>query len=93
MPPLTATTEARIAELFAPEDRALAQELLIEECGNNLPFLDKVDSAGMDRFRLAALQLSGGDLGKLRSAIQLAKTDWRDLLMAAGSENSPPVKG
>ena len=38
----------------------------------------------MDRFRFAVLKLSGGDLDKFDSAIQLAKTDWRDLLMAAG---------
>ena len=35
-------------------------------------------------FVFAALKLSGGDLGELRSAIRLAKADWRDLLVAAG---------
>jgi hypothetical protein len=38
----------------------------------------------MERVRFAVLKLSGGDLEKLRKAIKLAQTDWRDLLMAAG---------
>ena len=63
------------------------QTILVEECGNNLPFLHNTDEAGMDRFRFAALKLSGGDLDKLRDAVRLAKTDWRDLLAAAGFAN------
>jgi hypothetical protein len=42
---------------------------------------------------VAALQLSGGDRAKLDAAIQLAKTDWRDLLVAAGFADTPVVKG
>jgi hypothetical protein len=38
----------------------------------------------LERYRYAALKLSGGDLGRLRQAIELAKSDWRDLLVAAG---------
>ncbi len=37
-----------------------------------------------ERFRFAALRLSNGDLRKLEQAVELAKRDWRDLLMAAG---------
>lgn len=87
VPPLTAETEARIVLLFAPEDRAAVQRILLEECGNNLPFLGKADSIAMDRVRLAVLKLSGGDREKLRAVIQLAKTDWRDVLVAAGAAN------
>jgi hypothetical protein len=38
----------------------------------------------MERIRFAALKLSEGDMGRLRAAIDLAKLDWRDLLMNAG---------
>jgi hypothetical protein len=36
-----------------------------------------------ERVRLAALRIAGGDLEKLRRAIEVAKSDYRDVLMAA----------
>jgi len=36
-----------------------------------------------ERVRLAALKLAGGDLGKLRTAIDRAKLDYRDVLAPA----------
>jgi hypothetical protein len=69
--------------LFAPRNRAEAAKLLVSQCGNNLPFMEDASASALDRFRLAALRLSGGSLKGLRGAIALAKTDWRDLLMAA----------
>ena len=38
------------------------------ECGNNLPFLEKIDKHGLERFRFAALKLGYGKLDELRSA-------------------------
>lgn len=81
---LSPETQRRLEILFREEDRAEAARLLAEECGNNLPFLEKLDERGLERFQFAALKLSEGDLTKLRDAVALAKTDWRDLLMAAG---------
>ena len=46
--------------------------------------LEKLDMFQMDRFRFAALKLSEGKLSTLVAAVDLAKRDWRDLLMAAG---------
>jgi hypothetical protein len=43
----------------------------------------------MDRCRFAALRVSGGDWQKLHSAVRLAKTDWRDLLVVAGFADDP----
>jgi hypothetical protein len=37
----------------------------------------------LERIRFAALKQSGGTLDGLAAAIRLAKTDWRDLLVAA----------
>jgi hypothetical protein len=38
----------------------------------------------MERIWFAALKLGKGDLPAFEAAIRLGKTDWRDLLMAAG---------
>ena len=85
-PPLSPETEKRVDLLFHQDEREKARNILLEECGNNLPFLQELDAVAMERFRFAALKLSHGDLVELRKAIDLAKTDWRDLLVAARFE-------
>jgi hypothetical protein len=82
--PLSPETRRRLDMLFAPENRAAAEQLLVDECGNNLPFLHELNQFQLERFRFAALKLSEGRLPDLEQAIGLAKRDWRDLLMAAG---------
>ncbi len=82
--PLSPETRLRLEALFAPDDRAAAEQMLVEECGNNLPFLYELDQFQLERFRFAAMKFSHGRLDGLRGAIELAKTDWRDLLMGAG---------
>lgn len=84
MPLLSAETEKRVVLMFPPSEHGQVRALLLEQCGNNLPGLEGADSATLDRFRFAALKVSGGNLAKLHRAVQLARTDWRDLLMAAG---------
>jgi hypothetical protein len=76
-------TEKRIGLLFSPDEHEPVRAILLEECGSNLPFSRDVDEAAVERFRFAALKLSEGRLDKLDHAIALAKSDWRDLLMAA----------
>lgn len=58
--------------------------LLRVECGNNLPFCRNDDEFALNRIRFAALKLSDGDLSKLCKVVEIAKCDWRDLLVAAG---------
>lgn len=82
-PQLSSETELRLTLLFAPLHQELARKILLEECGNNLPFLEKLDATAMDRFRFAALKLSCGNLDRLQDAARLATSDWRDLLVAA----------
>ena len=89
MPPLSQATEQRLCLCFPDHTRGLVRHLLLEECGNKLPGLAEADSERMDRFRFAVLKLSGGDLGGLERALLLARTDWRDLLMAAGFGEDP----
>jgi len=81
---LSPETRWRLEAVFAPADRDMAERLLVEECGNNLSLLTELDTNQLERFRFAALKLSDGSLHRLRQAIEVAKTDWRDLLMAAG---------
>ena len=83
-PPLSPETKRRLELLFPPEEQARVAAIIEDECGNNLPFLERYDSFQMERFRFAALKLSEGDLAKLNRAVEVAKVDWRDLLVAAG---------
>jgi len=84
---LSPETQLRVDLLFLLSEREEASRLLIEECGNKLPFLEKLDEYQLERFRFAALKLSGGSMERLRKSIAQAKTDWRDLLVAAGFGN------
>jgi hypothetical protein len=82
--PLSDEVKLRINLLFRPDERDSASALLADECGSNLPFHRNCTPAALDPVRLAALKLSEGDLAKLREAVDLAKSDWRDVLVAAG---------
>jgi len=70
--------------LFVPEDIFTVSSWLRNECGDNLPLWKPATPAGLERIRFAVLKLSNGSLKDLRRAIDLAKTDWRDVLIAAG---------
>ena len=84
-------TERRIRLLFPPSERDVVRKALSEQCGNNLPLLDKLDDVQLERFRFAVLKLSEGRLDKLAQAIALAKADWRDLLVAADFADDPRI--
>jgi hypothetical protein len=42
------------------------------------------DAAGRERIQVAILQLADGDASRIADGINLARIDWRDLLVAAG---------
>jgi hypothetical protein len=86
--PLSEPTRVRLEVLFRVEDREVAKAMLVTECGSNLPFCERATAPQLERLRFAALKLSGGNLERLREAVELAKIDWRDLLMAAGFGNN-----
>jgi hypothetical protein len=46
-------------------------------------FSGAADAKGLERFRLAVLKVSGGDMERFHRAILTAKYDWRDLLTEA----------
>jgi len=84
---LSKTTEKLVEKLFSPEERDNVCQMLIRQCGNNLPFLGEADEYKLERFRFAALKLSHGNVEALSRAVRLAQKDWRDLLMAADFGN------
>ncbi len=81
---LSKETKRRVRILFHGKDAIVATTLLTNECGSNLPFCENWGPLELERLRFAALKISDGTLDRLRQAIELAQTDWRDLLMAAG---------
>ena len=58
-------------------------------CGADLPLWIPADPRGLERVRFAALKLSNGDLGELRRAVEIARVDWSDVLVAAGFGHDP----
>ena len=83
---LSEQTAALVSRLFEKPDSDQAIALLENECSDNLPLVRQWNPtpASMERLRFAALKLSNGKLEKLRNALEIAKQDWRDLLMASG---------
>ena len=84
MVPLSESVSYCLEALFSGDDSTEAKRLLTQECADNLPFSEPGDSREYDRIRFAVLKLSEGDISKLERAIDGAKCDWRDTLMAAG---------
>jgi hypothetical protein len=81
---LSTATYMRLQRVFAPELREEAEKVLVEECADNLPWYGEAGPLDLERVRFAVLKLSHGDPGELGKWIELAKLDWRDVLMNAG---------
>ncbi len=81
--PLSEATRQHIDSMFRRPENELAALLLRNHCGHDLPFRNSDSPDALERIRFAALKQSGGDIEKLKRAILLAQTDWRDLLVAA----------
>lgn len=73
-----------LAQKIFPNDAEAAGRVLVEECGQNLPFCKDYDEFILERLRFAALKISQGDLHRLQKAVDQAKRDWRDALVWAG---------
>ena len=86
---LSPQTTRRLDMLFPPVTREEARRLLTDECGSGLPLSGDITPASLERVRFAALKVSDGRIEKLKQAIELAKADWRDLLVDAGFAHDP----
>ncbi|MFE9602559.1 hypothetical protein [Streptomyces hokutonensis] len=78
--PISARLRQRIRRDFPDADAARgivgALSVLAAELENSLQ--------STERLLAAAVVIADGDVGRFRSAVRLARADWRDLLMAAG---------
>ena len=81
---LTNETKKIIEILFPGTYASEVTQLLIEECGNNIPFCENHTPEEMERIRYSVLRTSNGNFDFLKNGIELAKRDWRDLLLNAG---------
>jgi hypothetical protein len=78
----------QLVQVIFPKEAGRAARLLAEECGQNLPFCEAYTEYELERIRFAALKLSKGSLKKLEESIEVAKRDWRDLLVWSGFANA-----
>jgi hypothetical protein len=86
---LSNRSRAHVQALFRSSDVELAERALITNCADNLPLPTLAGPDDLERVRFAALRVSGGRLDRLAIAVELAQTDWRDLLVAAGFADDP----
>src|SRR5215510_3878122 len=84
---LTPLTTEVISHLFNSTTAPFVAQLLVDECGDNLPLYKPATPEGLERVRFAVLKISNGDQDKLLEAVLLAKRDWRDVLVWAGFGN------
>lgn len=74
--------KGEVAQRFSTGQSAVVVDILATTA---LPFLETPDrERDRQRVQLAALKYANGDLRRLREAMELARIDWRDLLMATG---------
>jgi hypothetical protein len=72
---LSPKVDARLQELFSGEDQATARALLLEYRSSS--------ADGNDRIWLDILRICEERLDRVRLLVELAKTDYRDLILAA----------
>lgn len=71
-----------IEAIFSASDATSVSALLASRCGEDLPLLIG-NPAEIERVQMAVLKLSGGSISRLMAAIHEARSDWRDVLIAA----------
>ena len=82
---LSRKTEQVLEKSFPDmETRELVADILVNECGDGIPFCEDSSPEEMERIRFSVIKLSNGDLNKLGNALELALIDARDLFMSAG---------
>ena len=86
MLPLSPTTELLLNAAFSRESneyRARVASILETDVGENIPFCNSSSPIEMERIRFAVIRLLSERQMAEQDVIDLAKKDWRDLLMAA----------
>ncbi len=86
MLPLSPKTDLLVFAAFCEQTddyRAQIARMLETEIGQNIPFCNEATPEDMERIRFAVIRLIAENKMCEADVIKLAKTDWRDLLMAA----------
>ena len=92
MLPLSSKTEFLVSTAFCESTDAYRREIVVlleTEIGQNIPFCEEASPEDMERIRFAVIRLIAEDNMCQSAVIQLARTDWRDLLMAAEFAYNP----
>ena len=84
MSQLTPRTEEIIERVVAPNVQGEVRSLLQRGCDAQTLACTGWSDEQMERIWFAVLKLGEGKPASVKSAVSLAQTDWRDLLMAAG---------
>jgi hypothetical protein len=84
MSALSPRTEQLIERAFTPAARAAVRALLERDLSSESLGCTGWSVEEMERIWFAALKLGEGDLPAFETAVSVGKTDWRDLLVAAG---------
>ena len=82
--PLSDRTCCVLDCLFDDPFRSELHAALVDLVSENIPFCENQTPEGMERIRFAIVKLVASDNRNLDSSLDLAQTDWRDLLMSAG---------
>jgi hypothetical protein len=86
---LSPATCQLILQVFSAQDQPEVAQVLANRCADNLPFLENQDEYGLEPMRFAVVKLSQGNIAEFRWWANMAQTDWRDVLAAAGFAGSP----
>ena len=80
----------RLIERMFPGEAANVAEALERECNDDLPLVGAAtpENTNVERIRYAVLKLSGGTMEGFAKSMELARRDWRDVLVFAGFGNS-----
>ena len=68
---ITLKTIELIDKYFSAPENELALSLIMDECGNNLPFFEQAGPKDLERVRFAAIKFSDGDIDRLTTIVQL----------------------
>jgi len=82
---LSNPTQERLERVFPKEMQSEARDILLEATRAYADYFGETDS--FERFHIAALKVSRGDLKELRKAADLMNLDYRDLLVSAKFAN------
>lgn len=80
---LSGRTIQLINKYFSDNDKSKVMQILMNECRNNLPLSGTWTVSEFERIWFAIIKVSDGQFDIFQRAVELAKIDWRDLLVSA----------